>query len=100
MRVATFVGALLGIFSVVMAVAVFIYKLTHWDAYSVSMPSFAIGMFLIGAVILFFLGIMGEYILSINARSLRRPLVIVGKKINFTDNQIEENEVENDTENS
>lgn len=99
MRIATFIGALLGIFSMVMAVVVFVYKLTHWDAYSIGMPSLAIGMFLIGAVVLFFLGIMGEYILSINTRSLRRPLVIVGKKINFADNQVEENEAENDTEN-
>ena len=37
----------------------------------------------IGAVQLFFLGILGEYILSINTRTMHRPLVVVGEKINF-----------------
>ena len=35
-----------------------------------------IGMFFLGSVQLFFLGILGEYILTINKRLLNRPLVI------------------------
>lgn len=36
-----------------------------------------------------FTGILGEYILSINTRSMRRPLVVVGEKINFDEEKEE-----------
>ncbi|MCH5203625.1 MAG: glycosyltransferase [Oscillospiraceae bacterium] len=83
MRMATFVGAILGIISVIMAIVVFVLKIINWDTYPIGTPSLLIGVFLIGAVQLFFLGIMGEYILSINTRSLNRPIVVVGEKLNF-----------------
>lgn len=83
MRIATFVGAILGIFSVGLAVFVFINKLLNWDSYPFGTAAILIGVFFIGAVQLFFIGILGEYILSINTRSMRRPLVVVGEKINF-----------------
>ena len=89
MRMATFIGAALGLVSVGIAIYMFIYKLTHWDSFPVGIPSLLVGMFLLGAVILFFLGVMGEYILSINTRSLHRPLVVVGEKLNFNDNSEE-----------
>lgn len=83
MRIATFIGAFLGIASVIVAIIVFIQKLLNWNDYPIGIPALIVGVFLLGAVILFFLGIMGEYILSINTRSLHRPLVVVGKKLNF-----------------
>ena len=42
-----------------------------------------IGVFFLGAIQLFFLGFLGEYILSINARIMKRPLVVEEKRINF-----------------
>ena len=42
-----------------------------------------IGMFLLGAIQLIFLGLLGEYILSMNARIMNRPLVIEAERINF-----------------
>lgn len=83
MRVATFIGAILGIFSVCLAVFVLITKLLNWNAYPYGTASILIGVFFIGAVQLFFVGILGEYILSINTRSMRRPRVVVGEKLNF-----------------
>lgn len=83
MRVATFIGAILGIFSVCLAVFVLITKLLNWNAYPYGTASILIGVFFIGAVQLFFIGILGEYILSINTRSMRRPRVVVGEKLNF-----------------
>lgn len=41
-----------------------------------------------GAVQLFFIGILGEYILSINTRSLKRPLVVIEKKLNFEEKKM------------
>jgi len=83
MRLATFVGAALGIVSVCLAVFVLISKLLHWNSYPYGIAAILIGVFFIGAVELFFMGILGEYILSINTRSMRRPLVVVGEKLNF-----------------
>jgi len=85
MRIATFVGAVLGMISVCLAVFVFISKLLNWDAYPYGTASILIGVFFIGAVQLFFIGILGEYILSINTRSMRRPLVVVGERVNFNE---------------
>ena len=36
-----------------------------------------------GAVILFFIGFLGEYILTINQRVMHRPLVVEEERINF-----------------
>ena len=52
-----------------------------------------IGMFFLGAVILIFLGLMGEYILSINQRVIKRPLVIEEERINFPKDQKTDNVV-------
>ncbi len=87
MRVATFLGAILGIFSVCLAIFVFISKLLNWYDYPYGTAAILIGVFFIGAVQLFFMGILGEYVLSINTRSMRRPLVVVGEKINFDESE-------------
>ena len=42
-----------------------------------------IGTFFIGSIQLFFIGLLGEYILNINARVMHRPLVVEEKRINF-----------------
>ena len=42
-----------------------------------------IGVFALGGVQLIFIGILGEYILSINTRMMNRPLVIEEKRLNF-----------------
>ena len=89
MRMATFVGGILGIFSLLFAIFIFINKLLNWNEYPVGTASIIIGIFLIGAIQLFFIGVLGEYILSINTRVLKRPLVVVEKKLNFD----EDNEV-------
>ena len=41
---------------------------------------------ILGSVQLFFIGFLGEYVLSINKRMMRRPLVIEEERINFTKN--------------
>ncbi|MFZ2538172.1 MAG: glycosyltransferase family 2 protein [Oscillospiraceae bacterium] len=91
MRITTFLGGLLGILSILLATFVFVNKLMNWDTYPIGIPTIIIGVFFIGAVQLFFTGILGEYILSINTRTLKRPLVIPEKKLNF---EVEERKLE------
>lgn len=83
LRMATFVGAGIGIFSAVIGIIYLILKLIYWDEFMAGMAPVVIGIFFLSAVQLFFLGIMGEYILSMNQRIMKRPLVIEEERINF-----------------
>lgn len=87
MRAATFAGAILGFISIAIAIFVFINKLINWDTYPLGTASIIIGIFFIGAIQLFFIGILGEYILTINSRILKRPLVVIEKKLNFEEDK-------------
>lgn len=51
-----------------------------------------IGMFFLGAVQLIFLGLIGEYIISINRRTMHRPLVVEAERINFENEDKERDE--------
>jgi glycosyltransferase involved in cell wall biosynthesis len=83
LRIMTFVGFTISAFSILFAMVSFIMKLLHWHDYPMGMPSLIFGMFFLGGVQLFFLGIVGEYVLSINNRTMKRPLVVFDEKINF-----------------
>ena len=42
-----------------------------------------LGLFILNAVELLFIGFVGEYVMSINTRVMNRPLVIEEERINF-----------------
>ena len=83
LRLATFLGILIGVFSFIIGLVYLILKLIYWDRFAAGMVPLLIGIFFLGAVQLFFIGLLGEYILAINTRVMKRPLVIEEKRINF-----------------
>lgn len=83
LRLCTIAGFVLAVIDVIVALVYLILKLTHWYSFNAGYAPMIIGMFLIGAVQLFFIGLMGEYILNINTRVIGRPLVVEEKRINF-----------------
>lgn len=83
MRLATLFGFGIAIFSLLIAGLTFVYKILNWDTFPVGNAAISIGVFFFGAVQLFFIGILGEYVLNINTRILHRPLVIENRRINF-----------------
>lgn len=83
LRLATFLGFGSSVVCVVLAIVFLVLKLVFWNRFKAGMAPLLIGMFFIGSVMLFFMGIMGEYILSINQRILARPLVIEEERLNF-----------------
>ena len=83
MRLATFIAAIVAIICLGFAVFVFINKLINWETYPVGEASTTVGIFFLGAVQLFFIGVLGEYILSINGRVTSRPRVVIGERVNF-----------------
>lgn len=90
MRLATFLGSIVGFLSFLVALVYLILKLTHWDWFRSGIAPLVIGVFFLGGVELFFIGLLGEYILSINSRILDRPLVVEEERINFDDHPSEE----------
>lgn len=83
LRMATFVGFGIAVASVIIALVYLILKLMLWDRFVAGTAPILIGMFFLGAVQLIFLGLIGEYILSINQRVMNRPLVIEEERLNF-----------------
>lgn len=91
LRVATFLGFFTAVGSLVLAAAYLVLKLLYWDKFVVGMAPMMIGTFFIGAVQLIFLGLIGEYILSMNKRIMNRPLVVEQERIGF-DEEVGEDE--------
>lgn len=83
LRLSTFVGFAVAVLSFVVALVYFVLKLIYWDTFVAGTAPILIGMFFLGAIQLIFLGLMGEYILSINQRVMKRPLVIEEERLNF-----------------
>jgi len=85
LRMATFLGMGVAFLSVLIALVYLVMKLIHWNNFDAGTAPILIGMFFLGAVQLVFLGIIGEYILSMNQRIMNRPLVVEEERINFDD---------------
>ena len=83
LRMATFFGVLTGGVSFLVAAAYLVLKLLYWDRFAAGMAPLLIGMCFLGSIQLFFIGFLGEYIMSINTRVMHRPLVIEEERINF-----------------
>lgn len=85
LRLCTFFGIGCGLLSFIIGMVYLIMKLIWWNRMEAGMAPVLIGVFFIGAIQLFFIGFIGEYIMSINQRVMKRPLVIEEERINFTD---------------
>ena len=83
LRLAIFSGFTVGIFSVIIALVYLVVKLIWWDTFNLGLAPLVIGMFFLGAVQLFFIGIIGEYIGAIYTQVKNKPLVIEEERINF-----------------
>ncbi len=94
MRIATIIGFIISFISIIIAFTYLIIKLIYWDNFPLGNAPILIGVFVLGGIQLFFIGLLGEYIMSINARVMNRPLVIEERRLNFKvnpDNSTETN---------
>lgn len=83
LRMASFLGFIIALLDILFAVLYFVAKLIWWDRFPMGTAPLLIGMFFLGGVQLIFLGLLGEYVMSINTRVMHRPLVIEEKRLNF-----------------
>lgn len=85
LRVATIGGFLLSVASMLIALGYLVAKLLFWESFSLGTAPILIGVFLFGSLQLFFIGLIGEYIMNINTRVMKRPLVVEEARLNFTE---------------
>jgi len=83
MRLATIAGFFLAILSFIISMVFLIAKIIFWKHFALGVAPIIVGLFFFSSIELFFIGLLGEYILSINTRVLKRPLVIEEERINF-----------------
>ncbi len=83
MRIATIIGFLTSFVSVFIGLVYFVLKLVNWDDFNAGSAPILIGVFILGGIQMFFTGLLGEYVLNINSRILKRPLVVEETRLNF-----------------
>lgn len=83
LRLATFIGFIMGGASILTALLFLIMKIIYWDIFPLGIAPIVIGMFFMLGILLLFIGILGEYIGVIHTHVLKRPVVVEQERINF-----------------
>jgi glycosyltransferase involved in cell wall biosynthesis len=83
LRLATMAGFAISVVSLLVAFGYLIAKLLFWDQLQLGLAPLLIGIYFFGAVQLFFIGVLGEYIGAIHTQVHKRPLVVERERINF-----------------
>ena len=81
LRLATFFGFLGSFASFVIALVYLILKLINWDSFEAGMAPLIILVAALGSLQLLFIGLIGEYVLAINQRVMKRPLVVEEERV-------------------
>ena len=85
LRLATFVGGFFGLVSIIVGIVSLVHKLVYWNRFTAGMVPLILLVSILGSLQLIFIGLMGEYILSMNQRLMNRPLVVEEERLNFDD---------------
>ena len=54
-----------------------------WHEFSAGYDPILIGVYFLGGIQLFFLGLLGEYVMTMNSRVINKPLVVEEERINM-----------------
>lgn len=85
LRVATIGGFCCSAIGIIISIYYFIKKILRWDEFQAGVAPVTIGVFTVGSIQMFFTGLLGEYVMNINTRVMKRPLVIEEERLNFDD---------------
>lgn len=86
LHLASAIGFFISLVSVFVGIVYLILKIRYWYEFNAGAAPVVIGLFFIGGVQLFFIGVIGEYLSSAIKRVTKRPFVIEKERINFTGN--------------
>ena len=83
MRLASFLGVMMSGGSFCAAIVCLILKLINSDFFQTGTAAILLTILFVGGLQLFFIGFAGEYIMGMNTRMMKRPLVVEEERINF-----------------
>jgi glycosyltransferase involved in cell wall biosynthesis len=83
LRLATISGFILSGISILIALLYLVLKLLFWNTFTAGTIPILLGIFVFSSVQIFFIGLLGEYIVNMNTRIMHRPLVVEEERINF-----------------
>ncbi len=87
LRIATIIGFMFSVISLIIALVYLILKIIYWDRFVAGTIPILLAVCILGSALLFFVGLLGEYVMSINRRVMNRPLVIEEERLNFDDKE-------------
>lgn len=83
LRLATMGGFFMALVSMLISIGYLVYKLLYWDRITLGVAPMVVGGFFMFSILLFFIGILGEYIINLQRYAQNRPHVIEKERINF-----------------
>ena len=83
LRFALIIGLIIAVLSILYSIAIFALTFSGVINSPKGLPTIIIALFFFGGVQLFFIGVIGEYILAIYNQVRKKPMVVVKEKINF-----------------
>ncbi len=86
LRIASVAGGVIAFTSFVIAFIYLILKLVNWNSFNAGNIPILLSVLFLGGCQLIFIGLLGEYIMSINQRVINRPMVVEEERINFEAN--------------
>ena len=76
-------GLGMGVLSLVIGIYYLVRKLIDWYNFPMGIAPMVVGMFMLGSIQLIFIGMLSAYIIMINERQMKKPLVVEKERINF-----------------
>jgi glycosyltransferase involved in cell wall biosynthesis len=83
LRLATFTGIIIGLFSIIIALLYAVIKILYWNSFPIGIAPLIIGIFFMFGILFIFIGVLGEYVASIQTYVKNRPIVVEKERINF-----------------
>src|SRR5437762_13948314 len=83
LRLATMAGLAISVLSLLVAIGYLVAQRMFWSELQLGLAPLLLGIYFFGAVQLFFIGVLGEYIGAIHTQVHKRPLVVEKERINF-----------------
>lgn len=83
LRLVSIVGFFLGGLCLLASLLFLLIKIIYWDRIQFGMAPSLVGIFFLGGVQLFSIGLLAEYIFSIHTKIRKFPLVIEEERVNF-----------------
>lgn len=90
LRIMTITGVIMSFVSFLIGMAYLLWKLRYWYTFQVGTAPILIGMFFLGSVQLFFLGILGEYVGAVLRKTTKQADVILSETWNIDSEDIKE----------